>query len=248
MNYHGKPRCVMILAHELGHGVHQALARKQGALLSRTPLTIAETASVFGEMLTFKEMLRRETDPKARQALIAKKVEDMLATVVRQISFFEFEKKVHAARKQGELTAEQMGGMWTDSLKDSLGPAFRFDEAVKSAWAGIPHFVHTPYYVYAYAFGDCLVNALYKTYETAPQGFTDKYLALLESGGSKHHTELLSPFGLSAADPDFWKTGLAVISDLIDELEAGPALDLAPKSKSAKQAKDKRPPAPPPGG
>jgi oligoendopeptidase F len=220
LNYHGKTRDVMTLAHELGHGVHQVLAAGQGHLLSRTPLTLAETASVFGEMLTFRALLDRESDPAQRKIMLAGKVEDMLGTVVRQIAFHDFETKLHTARKAGELTPEEISDIWMSVQGESLGPALRFDEKYRSFWAYIPHFVHTPFYVYAYAFGDCLVNALYAVYQNAEKGFAEKYLAMLEAGGSLRHRELLAPFGLDAGDPGFWAKGLSVIEGLIDEIEA----------------------------
>ena len=220
LNYLGKPRDVMTLAHELGHGVHQVLAAKQGELLSSTPLTLAETASVFGEMLTFRSMLAAAPDANARKVLLAGKVEDMINTVVRQIAFYDFETKLHAARREGEQTPEDIGALWMSVQGESLGPAFEFMEGYESFWAYVPHFVHSPFYVYAYAFGDGLVNALYAVYEESPEGFQDKYFEMLRAGGSKHHSELLAPFGLDAADPAFWEKGLSMIEGLIDELEA----------------------------
>ena len=220
MNFHGKSRDVMTLAHELGHGVHQVMSAKQGALLADTPLTLAETASVFGEMLTFRAMLDDETDHGRRRILLAGKVEDMLNTVVRQIAFHEFETKVHDERKGGELGAERLGEIWMDVQRRSLGPAIRFDDEYSNYWAYIPHFVHTPFYVYAYAFGDCLVNSLYGVFQGEGQGFQDKYLEMLSAGGTLRHKELLAPFGLDASDPGFWKRGLNVVSGFIDELEA----------------------------
>ena len=219
LNYHGKVRDVMILAHELGHGVHQVLAGGQGQLMSNTPLTLAETASVFGEMLTFQALLKAETDPKKKRAMLAGKVEDMLNTVVRQIAFFDFERRVHDRRADGELTAEELGDVWMSVQGESLGPAIRFDDNYRSFWAYIPHFVHSPFYVYAYAFGDCLVNALYAEYQNAEAGFQDRYLAMLEAGGTKRHKELLAPFGLDASDPAFWGRGLGIIEGFIDQLE-----------------------------
>ena len=219
LNYHGKARDVMTLAHELGHGVHQVLAAGQGTLMADTPLTLAETASVFGEMLTFRSMLDNESDEKRRRILLAGKVEDMLNTVVRQIAFCDFERRVHDARKDGELTSDQLGAIWMDVQGESLGPAFRFDEEYKHYWAYIPHFIHTPFYVYAYAFGDCLVNSLYDVFQQGHEGFQGKYMEMLSAGGSKRHKELLAPFGLDASDPDFWKRGLNVVSGFIDELE-----------------------------
>ena len=219
LNYLGKPRDVMTLAHELGHGVHQVLASSQGQMLSSTPLTLAETASVFGEMLTFQQMLDNSTDKNERKVLLANKVEDMINTVVRQIAFYDFECKLHAARKKGELTPSNINSLWMSVQSESLGPAFEFVEGYETFWAYIPHFVHSPFYVYAYAFGDGLVNALYATYEENPNGFEDKYFKMLSAGGSKHHKELLEPFGLDASDPEFWSKGLSMISGMIDELE-----------------------------
>ncbi len=220
LNYLGKPRDVMTLAHELGHGVHQVLAAEQGELLSSTPLTLAETASVFGEMLTFRKMLDGAKTAQERKVLLAGKVEDMINTVVRQIAFYDFECKLHAARRQGELTPEDINALWMSVQAESLGPAFEFMDGYETFWAYIPHFVHSPFYVYAYAFGDGLVNALYAVYEENPDGFQDKYFDMLKAGGSKHHKELLAPFGLDASDPAFWNKGLAMISGFIDELEA----------------------------
>ncbi len=220
VNYLGKPRDVMTLAHELGHGVHQVLAGGQGALMCQTPLTLAETASVFGEMLTFRALLEKTKDKKERKAMLAQKVEDMINTVVRQIAFYEFERKVHTARKDGELTAEQIGELWLSVQEESLGPAIKISEGYETWWTYIPHFIHSPFYVYAYAFGDCLVNSLYAVYQNAAPGFQDKYFDLLKAGGSKHYSELLKPFGLDASDPAFWSKGLSMIESLIDELEA----------------------------
>ncbi len=220
MNYQGKPRCVMTLAHELGHGVHQMLAREQGPLLAPTPLTLAETASVFGEMLTFQALLADTTDVKERKAMIAGKVEDMLNTVVRQIAFYSFERKVHEARRQGELTTDQINQFWLDVQTESLGGAIAIRPGYEVFWTYIPHFINSPFYVYAYAFGDCLVNSLYGLYKEAHPGFVGKYFDMLRAGGSKHHSELLAPFGLDARDPEFWNKGLRVIESMIDELEA----------------------------
>ena len=220
LNYLGKPRDVMTLAHELGHGVHQVLAAGQGELLSQTPLTLAETASVFGEMLTFRKLLAEAKDPALKKVLLAGKVEDMINTVVRQIAFYDFECKLHEARRQGELTPEDINALWMSIQGESLGPAFTFMEGYETFWAYIPHFVHSPFYVYAYAFGDGLVNALYAVYEDAGPDFVPKYFDMLRAGGSKHHKELLAPFGLDATDPAFWDKGLGMISGFIDELEA----------------------------
>src|SRR5262245_51639548 len=219
LNYQGKPRDVMTLAHELGHGVHQVLAAPNGALMAPTPLTLAETASVFGEMLTFKRLLAETTDPKQRKAMLAAKVEDMINTVVRQIAFYTFERKVHMERKDGELTAERLGQIWLEVQNESLGPAIELKPGYETFWTYIPHFIHSPFYVYAYAFGDCLVNSLYAVYERAADGFTERYIAMLSAGGSKLYGELLKPFGLDARDPAFWQGGLSVIERLIGELE-----------------------------
>jgi oligoendopeptidase F len=220
LNYQGKPRDVMTLAHELGHGVHQVLAADQGALMASTPLTLAETASVFGEMLTFRKLLAGITDPKQKKAMLAGKVEDMINTVVRQIAFYSFERKVHAARKEGELTAEQLGELWMSVQAESLGPAIKFHPGYETFWAYIPHFIHSPFYVYAYAFGDCLVNSLYGVYEKAHPNFVEHYFDLLKAGGAKPYGELLKPFGLDAKDPAFWQIGLNMIEGMIIELEA----------------------------
>ncbi|MBO9432010.1 M3 family oligoendopeptidase [Sulfitobacter sp. R18_1] len=220
LNYLGKPRDVMTLAHELGHGVHQVLAADQGEMLSSTPLTLAETASVFGEMLTFRKMLDKAQTQAERKVLLAGKVEDMINTVVRQIAFYDFECKLHEARRGGELTPDDINALWMSVQAESLGPAFEYMEGYETFWAYIPHFVHSPFYVYAYAFGDGLVNALYAVYADGEEGFEEKYFDMLKAGGSKHHKELLAPFGLDASDPAFWDKGLSMISDMIDELEA----------------------------
>jgi oligoendopeptidase F len=220
LNYQGKPRDVMTLAHELGHGVHQVLANVQGPLMAPTPLTLAETASVFGEMLTFRKLLDQAPSKRERKALLAAKVEDMLNTVVRQIAFYTFERKVHTERREGELTSERLGEIWLEVQRESLGPAIELRPEYETFWCYIPHFIHAPFYVYAYAFGDCLVNSLYAVYEKADPGFAERYLDMLAAGGTKHHKELLAPFGLDASEPHFWSMGLKVIENLIDELEA----------------------------
>jgi oligoendopeptidase F len=220
LNYLGKPRDVMTLAHELGHGVHQVLAAEQGELLASTPLTLAETASVFGEMLTFRKLLDSAETQEARKVLLAGKVEDMINTVVRQIAFYDFECKLHDARRAGELTPDDINALWMSVQAESLGPVFTFMEGYETFWSYIPHFIHSPFYVYAYAFGDGLVNALYAVYEEGDAGFQEKYFEMLKAGGSKHHKELLAPFGLDASDPAFWDKGLSMISGMIDELEA----------------------------
>ncbi|MEM9224198.1 MAG: M3 family oligoendopeptidase [Pseudomonadota bacterium] len=223
LNYQGRPRDVMTLAHELGHGVHQILAGPNGALMAPTPLTLAETASVFGEMLTFRKMLSEAPDAKTRRTMLASKVEDMINTVVRQIAFYSFERRVHIERREGELTAQRLGEIWLDVQTESLGPAIRLNDGYEVFWTYIPHFINAPFYVYAYAFGDCLVNSLFGVYTAEPEGFADKYFALLAAGGTKHHSELLQPFGLDAREPAFWQTGLSVIEGLINELEAADA-------------------------
>ncbi|WP_246658595.1 M3 family oligoendopeptidase [Mesorhizobium sp. J18] len=219
LNYMGKPRDVMTLAHELGHGVHQVLAAEQGALMASTPLTLAETASVFGEMLTFRSLLDRTIDKRERKAMLAQKVEDMINTVVRQIAFYEFERKVHTERRKGELTSDLIGEFWLEVQAESLGPAIKLRDGYETFWAYIPHFIHSPFYVYAYAFGDCLVNSLFAVYQNAEKGFQERYFDMLRAGGTKHHSELLAPFGLDASDPAFWSKGLSVIDGLITELE-----------------------------
>ena len=220
LNYQGKPRDVMTLAHELGHGVHQVLAGPQGALMAPTPLTLAETASVFGEMLTFRALLARTRSVEERRVMLAGKVEDMINTVVRQIAFYTFERRLHLARRDGELTADRIAEIWMSVQGESLGPAITLMPGYETYWAYIPHFIHSPFYVYAYAFGDCLVNSLYGVFERAQDGFAERYLAMLAAGGTKHHSELLAPFGLDATDPGFWQIGLGMIEGLIDELEA----------------------------
>lgn len=219
LNYQGKPRDVMTLAHELGHGVHQVLAAPNGALMAPTPRTLAETASVFGEMLTFKQLLASTTVKKQRKAMLAAKVEDMINTVVRQIAFHTFERKVHTERRNGELTAERLCTFWLEVQRESLGPAIDLKRGYETFWAYIPHFVHSPFYVYAYAFGDCLVNSLYAVYERSREGFAERYLEMLAAGGTKHHADLLKPFGLDAREPAFWQGGLGLIERMIGELE-----------------------------
>ncbi|TMJ25188.1 MAG: M3 family oligoendopeptidase [Alphaproteobacteria bacterium] len=217
LNFQGKPRDVMTLAHELGHGVHQVLAAPNGALMAPTPLTLAETASVFGEMLTFRKLLAN-ADKKERKAMLAVKTEDMISTVVRQIAFYTFERNVHTERRKGELTTEQLNALWLEVQHESLGPAIEIKPGYETFWSYIPHFIHSPFYVYAYAFGDCLVNSLYAVYERANEGFAARYLNMLAAGGTKHHSEL-APFGLDARDPGFWQQGLGVIERMITELE-----------------------------
>jgi oligoendopeptidase F len=220
LNYLGTPDDVMTLAHELGHGVHQVLAGEQGHLVCGTPLTLAETASVFGEMLTFKAMLKKETHPAERRALLAGKVEDMLNTSVRQVGFHGFERQVHDERRRGELSEERLCEIWLQVQMESLGPAFRYEEEYRVYWTYISHFLHVPFYVYAYAFGDCLVNSLYDVYKSdAVPDFQNKYLDMLSAGGRLRYKELLVPFGLDASDPGFWRRGMKTLEGFIDELE-----------------------------
>jgi len=222
LNYQGRARDVMTLAHELGHGVHQVLAGEQGALMADTPLTLAETASVFGEQLAFRELLDRETEMARRKAMLASKTEDMLNTVVRQIAFYQFERRLHEERREGELSVERICQIWMAVQGNSLGPAIRLHDEYKNFWCYIPHFIHSPFYVYAYAFGDCLVNSLYASYQKADDGFAEKYINMLKAGGTLRHKELLDPFGLNASDPEFWQQGLRVIEEFVDQLEAMP--------------------------
>lgn len=220
MNYHGKTRDVMTLVHELGHGIHQWLSKDNGFLQADTPLTFAETASVFGEMLTFQSLLNEEEDEKERKFLIAGKVEDMLNTVVRQIAFFDFEHQLHTTRKTKELSTEEICALWMKVQKESLGSAVELSPEYQYSWAYISHFIHAPFYVYSYAFGDCLVNSLYAIYtkKTVP-GFEEKYKDLLRAGGTKHHFELLKPFGLNLQSPSFWNQGLSMIESFIDQID-----------------------------
>ncbi|MBI1214486.1 MAG: M3 family oligoendopeptidase [Alphaproteobacteria bacterium] len=224
VNFFGTAADVQTLAHELGHGIHQVLAAEQGYLNSDTPLTLAETASVFGEMLTFRALLDAESDPVTRRNMLAGKVEDMLNTVTRQTAFFTFEQKLHEERRtKGELSPERLGVLWLETQRESLGPSVNLDVAgAENLWAAVPHFIHTPFYVYAYAFGDCLVGALYDTYEKSAdkKDFAKKYTDLLKAGGTKRHEDALAPFGLDTGDKDFWKKGMAVITRYIDEIEA----------------------------
>jgi oligoendopeptidase F len=219
LNYQGRRRDVMTLAHELGHGVHQMLAREQGYLLADTPLTVAETASVFGEMLTFQHLLGTCETPNQRKALLAGKIDDMLNTVVRQIAFYHFEQLIHQARRQGELAPDDLASIWQRTQEEALGSAVNIDPITHSYWAYISHFIHSPFYVYAYAFGDCLVNSLYAFYQQQPNGFEAKYLDLLKAGGSKGYNDLLQPFGFDLKQEAFWQGGLQMISGFIDELE-----------------------------
>ena len=224
MNYDGRARDVMTLAHEMGHGVHQVLAAHNGYLMSDTPLTLAETASVFAEMLAFRVLLDSTDNPANRRFLLAGKVEDMLNTVVRQIAFHNFETAFHDARRTGEVSGEQLSDIWMETQSAALGPAVRLDDSYRPVWAYIPHFVHSPFYVYAYAFGDCLVNALWQSYqnrsaEARPQ-FVSDYRGLLTAGGTVRYDSALRPFNLDATQPEFWHLGLDMVASMIDELES----------------------------
>ena len=224
MNFAGKSRDVMTLAHEMGHGIHQVLAAEQGYLMSDTPLTLAETASVFAEMLAFRRLVDNESDANVRRLLLAGKVEDMLNTVVRQIAFHNFETQLHDRRAKAELTADEISDIWMETQRVALGPAIRIGDDYRSIWGYVPHFVHTPFYVYAYAFGDCLVNALWQKYQLAQENKTDdifiqNYKDLLKAGGKDRYDVALKRFDLDAGKPAFWSLGLDMISGMIDELE-----------------------------
>lgn len=219
VNYQGKIRDVMTLAHELGHGVHQILAAKNGLLMAETPLTLAETASVFGEMLVFRKLLDESPIDQKKQ-LLAGKVEDMLNTVARQIGFHQFEVKFHEARIKSELTPDEISDIWMETQSHAVGPSINLNSDYRVLWGYIPHFVHTPFYVYAYAFGDSLVNALWHSYQVSDkEDFSKKYIQLLSAGGTKSHNELLKPFQLSAYESSFWDRGVSMITGLMDELE-----------------------------
>ncbi|MDA0915826.1 MAG: M3 family oligoendopeptidase [Proteobacteria bacterium] len=219
VNYQGKIRDVMTLAHELGHGVHQILAAKNGLLMAETPLTLAETASVFGEMLVFRKLLD-ESPTEQKKQLLAGKIEDMLNTVVRQIGFHQFEVKFHEARIKSELTPDEISDIWMETQSHAVGPSINLNNDYRVLWGYIPHFVHTPFYVYAYAFGDSLVNALWQSYQVSnKQDFSKKYIQMLSAGGTKSHNELLNPFKLSAYESSFWDQGVSMITGLMDELE-----------------------------
>lgn len=219
MNFYGKGRDVMTLAHELGHGIHQVLASHKGFFMADTPLTVAETASVFGEMIVFQKIMKQLKDPLQKKYLLSQKIDDMLNTVVRQVAFYMFEKEVHAQRVKGEVSLSDFGDIWISTQRQALGPAFEFEESYRIFWTYIAHFIHSPFYVYAYAFGDCLVNSLYAIYEKSPEGFSEQYVELLKAGGSKPYEELLKPFGLNPKDATFWNLGLSRIEALIQEFE-----------------------------
>lgn len=221
LNYKEKLRDVTTLAHELGHGIHSLFADDQGTLMANAPLTLCETASVFGEMLTFQSLLEKAKTKQERVIALESKISDMINTVVRQIAFYDFEKKIHTHRRaQGELSREDLNTYWLETQRKALGPYVDVPDFVQEFWMTIPHFIHSPFYVYAYAFGDCLVNSLYQVYKNSPDGFAEKYMDLLRAGGTKHHKELLSPFGLDASNPDFWQHGMTLIHDFLDRLEA----------------------------
>ncbi len=220
LNFQGTANDVSTMAHELGHGIHQYLSREQGALMADTPLTLAETASIFGEMLTFKSLLAKETDPKARLALLAGKSADMINTAMRQIAFHEYETEVHNKRKEGELESKDISAIWKDKMQAYLGPKVNYDDNSSHMWAQLPHAVHTPFYVYAYSFADCLVNSMYKVYEEKKvDNFQDKYVDMLSKGGSEGYKDMLKPFGLDASKPDFWNKGLGVLKGFVDDME-----------------------------
>jgi oligoendopeptidase F len=220
LNYTGKPRDVRTLAHELGHGVHQFLAREQGVLQASTPLTTAETASVFGEMLVFQRLLRREDDPQNRLAMLVSKIDDTMATVFRQTALNRFENKIHTARREeGELTSERFAEAWMETQRAMFAGSVTLEDHYRRWWSYIPHFLHTPGYVYAYAFGELLVLALYAEYERTGDGFSERYLDLLATGGSDWPRALVGRFGLDLTDADFWQQGLDAIEELIDDAE-----------------------------
>ncbi len=219
MNYMGERRDVLTLAHELGHAVHQTLCAPLGTLLADTPLTLAETASIFGEGLVFDRLLAEAT-PADRKGLLAGKIEDGLNTVVRQIAFHRFERRFHAARQDGELSPDQIGALWMETMAESLGPAVVLNEGYEHYWAYVSHFVHAPFYVYAYAFGDLLVRGLMEKRREDPQGFAPLYEDLLAAGGTRTYVEALRPFGLNPRDKAFWAAGCRQLERLVDEFEA----------------------------
>ncbi len=224
LNFKGKLRDVSTLAHELGHGMHSLLADEKGTLMANAPLTLCETASVFGEMLTFQSLLKQSTSPQQRVQALEAKISDMINTVVRQIAFYDFERRVHESRRQnGELSREEINQHWLETQKQALGPYVDVPDDVQEFWMTIPHFIHSPFYVYAYAFGDCLVNSLYEVYRKQAKDkagdFEINYMDMLRAGGTKHHRDLLKPFGLDASDPDFWQQGMHLVHIFIDDLE-----------------------------
>lgn len=221
MNFTGTTNDVLCLAHELGHGIHYTLSKKQGLLGMETPITIQETASIFGEMLTFNYMLEHEKDPKQRFALLSDKMTRTMLTTFRQVAMHHYEQDVHnGVREKGALTSGEIGNIWTKTQKEALGPAVINDERSSSSWADVPHLLRTPFYVYGYAFGECLTSSLYQTYESGKvKDFPEKYKEMLSKGSTEHHSALLKPFGLDASKPDFWQQGLGVMKGIVDKLE-----------------------------
>lgn len=220
VNYQGKSRDVMTLAHELGHGIHMYLSAQQGELMCGTPLTLAETASIFGEQVVFQNLLERETDPAIKRSILAHKIDDTLSTIVRQIAFTDFELAVHDARKNGEISIDALNAFWIESQKESFGPIFEIRENYKYFWQYVSHFIHVPFYVYSYAFACCLVNSLYAQYQSGSPKFVELYTQALAAGGTKRYGELLKGFNLSAHNKEFWQSGMDVVINLIDQLEA----------------------------
>ncbi|MBL0849346.1 MAG: M3 family oligoendopeptidase [Candidatus Liberibacter ctenarytainae] len=223
LNYAGKTRDVSTLAHEIGHGIHQVMsAEKQGALLADSPLILAETASIFGEELVFDYLINTISHKKERKILLANKIEDSINSIIRQIAFYDFELRIHAERRStGELPVKTINAIWIETQKEALGPAFDLDNSgYDNLWMIVPHFINSPFYVYSYAFGNCLVNSLYGIYKSgAVEQFQEKYLNILRAGSSKHHSELLRPFGINLSDPHFWSQGLQIVEKMIDEIE-----------------------------
>ena len=220
MNFDGQLRDVQTLAHELGHGVHQYLSRKQGELQSSTPLTTAETASVFGEMLVFQKLMTELDDPKEKLALLIGKIDDTIATVFRQVSMNRFEDAMHTYRRQeGELTTEDFSRLWREKQEDLYGDSVTLTESYDLWWCYIPHFLHTPGYVYAYAFGELLVLALYQEYTRSENGFSDKYIEMLRAGGSDWPENIVGKLGLDITQPDFWSNGLEAIEQMVEQAE-----------------------------
>ncbi len=210
---------MLTLAHELGHAVHQTLAAPLGTLLADTPLTLAETASIFGEGLVFDRLLA-EASPADRRALLAGKIEDGLNTVSRQIAFHRFETRFHAERRNGEVAPDHIASIWLEVMGESLGPAVKLNPGYEVYWAYVSHFAHAPFYVYAYAFGNLLVEALAEARRQDPKGFAPLYEDLLAAGGTRTYVEALKPFGLNPREKAFWASGCARLERLVDEFEA----------------------------
>ena len=221
MSFSGTSNDVLCLAHELGHGIHYVLSEKQGVLNADMPITLEETASIFGEMLAFRHMLKNEKDPKQRFALLADKTSRTMLTTYRQIAMHHYEEEVHnGVRQKGELKAQDLNAIWSKTQQDALGPAVINDDRSSASWANVPHLLHTPFYVYGYAFGECLTSSLYQVYESGKvPDFATKYKEMLSKGASERPAEMLKPFGLDASKPDFWKQGLGVIKGYVDRLE-----------------------------